>query len=49
MPPDPTNPSCQLLHFDVNKKDDDKPYDTLGKAEWTGSADDKTEPQVDDG
>jgi YidC/Oxa1 family membrane protein insertase len=46
VPEDPTNPSCQLLHFDVNKKDDDKPYDTLAKADWTGSADGKTEPEV---
>ena len=47
MPEDPTNPSCQLLNFDVNKKDDDKPYETLGKLDWTGGPDGKTPPEVE--
>jgi YidC/Oxa1 family membrane protein insertase len=48
VPEDDANPSNQLLHFDVNKKDDDKPYDTLGKADWTGSPDPdgKTDPDI---
>ncbi len=46
VPEDPTNPSNLLLHFDVNKKDDEKPYDTLGKADWTGGPDGKSDPEV---
>ncbi|HBI46139.1 MAG TPA: hypothetical protein DDY78_25295, partial [Planctomycetales bacterium] len=46
VPEDPNNPSNLLLHYDVNKKDDDKPYETLGKVDWTGAPDQKTEPEV---
>jgi YidC/Oxa1 family membrane protein insertase len=35
VPDHPENPSNLLLHFDVNNKDDDKPFDTLGKVLWT--------------
>ena len=30
----------------MNKKDDDKPYETLGKIDWTGGPDGKAQPEV---
>ena len=35
IPDDPDSPSFLLLAYDVNDKDADKPYDTLGRVDWS--------------
>src|SRR5438309_1493651 len=47
VPDDPENPSNLLLAFDVNNKDDDKPFDTLGHVDWTLNGDVVSETRPD--